>query len=221
MSSYDEQGIYGVGVYGTAIYGTTIFDNLVEDGVARLLEQYKEQPNLAKGIRIYLTPLVKIRLVLLAIMFLRRLDSATGIWLDFIGELLSFPRPIGWGDEDYRPALRTWQLANRACGTPPLLIQIALRLRQEGQTARVRYVPHHPKAWDLHIPLYDAALGVIPPAIEDVIRTIVVQATDDGTNGQAVLYDADAYFGFDEDPEASAYDVGVISKGIGAAVPTE
>lgn len=212
-----SSGVYGLGTYGCAIYGEHMFDALVDEALARVLEQYKERPNLAKWLRIYLQEFVHLQLVCVLLRYVGRLEDARGIWLDRVGFLLSFPRVPGWSDEDYRAFLRVWITAARSSGTAPQLIAIALLLRQPGQTARVRYVPHWPKSFDVHLPVWDADVGPIPAHIEAVFGRIWPASVAGGEHGDLVLYDADGYFGFDEDPEASAFDVGTFASAIQSA----
>lgn len=67
----------------------------------------------------------------------RWLDDAIGAQLDQLGLIVDLARRGAQADDEYRTLLRAKVLANRSCGTPETLVQIALLLLADSDDAHL------------------------------------------------------------------------------------
>lgn len=97
----------------------------------------------------------------------RWLETAVGVQLDGIGEILGLPRNAGETDESYRQRLRFQAFINRSTGTPEEIIYVISVLTQ---ATYVIYTELHPAAFQLYT---NGAVFPNPPsALVEVIKQI-------------------------------------------------
>jgi hypothetical protein len=95
----------------------------VADAMARLLEQFKNQPNLEDLFECLLTPNQTAEDLLYDLYTLRWLDTAEGVHLDNLGEIVGQPRE-GRTDSVYRLWIKARILLNRSTGKGDDLLQL-------------------------------------------------------------------------------------------------
>lgn len=91
----------------------------------RLIEQYKGKPKVEGIIEALVTPLQEIENVLQQLKTERWIDSAIGIQLDKIGEIVGIERDYEQEDEDYRLIIKSKIIMNLNQGTPEEVIAAA------------------------------------------------------------------------------------------------
>lgn len=166
-----DPGGYGFpygGLYGGVPPEAEIF---IDAALERVLEQYKEQPNIDKLLRIFVARWQSLENLLQSVLTFRLLDTATGFLLAVYGKLLALPRRAGWSDDQWRFFLKLKIMALRSSGTMDELLAIGDRIRDfSGSTAIVRFFPEYPKGWRMEIP--DVAVE-----LRDLAAEIVAIAT--------------------------------------------
>ena len=91
----------------------------VEQGLDRLLQQYKDKPKIAGIVTPWLVWFQKFEDICWEIITLRYIDTGEGVQLDTIGKILDAPRPGGMVDFDYKIRLKARAIVLRSDGTPP------------------------------------------------------------------------------------------------------
>lgn len=162
----------------------------IDAALGRVLEQYKEQPNLEKLLRIFVARWQSLENLLQAILEFDLLDVATGWLLFTYGELLDLPRRPGWTDEQWRLFLRLKIRALKSSGTADELVAIALVIRDAvGSTGDVRIFPEYPKAWRMELP-------DVPATLHDIVAEILQLATAAPERFVLVFYTSGSGFAF-------------------------
>lgn len=103
---------------------TYISDHVVR-AKNRLIEQYKGKTKVEGVVEALVQPLQDIEDVLLQLKTERWIDSAIGIQLDKIGEIVGIEREYEQGDEDYRLLIKAKIIMNLNQGTPEEVIAAA------------------------------------------------------------------------------------------------
>jgi hypothetical protein len=151
----------------------------IDAALANVLEQYRDQPDLEKLLRIFVARWQTIENVLQTVLEFRLLDVATGSLLAVYGKLLALPRRGGWTDEQWRFYLRLKVQALKSSGTADELRAIADAMVPSGSTGTVRLFPEYPRAYRIEIPdvpadLQDLALELLELATAAPERIVVV-----------------------------------------------
>ncbi len=114
-------------------------DSVVNDSYDLLLEQFRESPNIIK----FLTVIAQMKQILddaiIGVGKLRLINTATGVYLDNIGEELGVPRN-GASDEDYRIVLKIRSYRTQTAGTRPQIIDLLSRFTGTGEDTINTYV---------------------------------------------------------------------------------
>ena len=97
--------------------------NHVEEAIGYLLEQFKDQPNIAAFLTAFVEQLQIIEATAWDLYLGRSLDTAIGSQLDVLGRIVGRAR-TGEDDDTYRLYLRAQILINRSSGTAPEIIAI-------------------------------------------------------------------------------------------------
>lgn len=107
----------------------------VQDGLARLIDQYRGRPKIEGILTAYLRRVQEIENALWAAYDARLLTATTpvGVHLDTLGALVGEARQ-GRGDDDYRAAIRIRIRANRSTGTANDVIEVASLLPADNAT---------------------------------------------------------------------------------------
>lgn len=113
-----------------------------EDALARLISQFKEQPNIEGFIRSFIVPFQHQENTLIQILTQRWVSTAVGVQLDKFGTIVGEDR-LGRNDDAYRLALYLRIAINVCKGTPEEFIAIFLLLT--GCT-QAQYIPEYPAA---------------------------------------------------------------------------
>ena len=140
---------------------STISD-LADRAAQRLLEQYRDSPNLAASLRVFVDQVQEVETAMWALITETSLDTATGIWLDRIGAIVGEARE-GAADTDFRAFIRARIVANKSSGLLEELIDVIVAASggvSPGLTIRELY----PAAIELTVG------GIVPMA--DVPRLI-------------------------------------------------
>jgi len=98
--------------------------NHAEQGLARLISQYKGKPVLADLITTLIEPLQDIEDTLVQLNTLRQLSTAAGKNLDEIGTIVGLVRPAGDDDTTYRQKIIAQIKINTSHGQPEQAIQV-------------------------------------------------------------------------------------------------
>lgn len=96
-----------------------------------LIQQFKEQPNFQKMIDALAVGIQELEDVSNDMLEDRSINTAIGVQLDFLGELVGEDR-LGRTDDDYRSAIRVRISINTSKGTPEDLISIFAALTNAG-----------------------------------------------------------------------------------------
>jgi len=102
----------------------------VVDAKNRLLEQYKEKPNINALVEIFSNRSQLIETELQKFPNARSINDAVGAQLDQIGSIVGLDRVIGQSDENYRAELFVQISINTAQGDPESLILLVENLTQ-------------------------------------------------------------------------------------------
>ena len=108
--------------------------------VSRLIEQFKNKPDLEALIRSYLLQLQDVEDALFEIILERNLDVAVGVQLEAIGGIVQQPRTTS-DDERFRTAIRARIAINLSNATPEDVIKVASLLLVDGEAFRIREEP--------------------------------------------------------------------------------
>lgn len=90
----------------------------VDLGLSRVISYYKDKQNYLDLLELILTEIQKVEVALHGLGNIKDLESVTGIWLDYLGDLLGEPRD-GKEDEVYRVYLYLRVAINTNDGTTP------------------------------------------------------------------------------------------------------
>ncbi len=101
----------------------TLISNHIEQAKDRLREQYKGKPTIEALITAWVGQIQELEQILIDLSTQRSIDTAAGIQLDLIGELLNKPRN-GRSDVDYRILLLAKVAQNISRGTPEDVIAV-------------------------------------------------------------------------------------------------
>lgn len=136
------------------------------------------------------------------------LQSATGDALDMWGKLLYVGRPPSTGDTEYRALLQAEILVRRSQGRAEQILAIAVILFR---SSAVRYTLLPPAAYGLEAEV--AAFPSGPQGTRAIDR--LTRATAAGVGLDAVsVYLSARTFGWEDDDDALAWDVGVWAEGL-------
>ncbi len=94
-----------------------------DQGLAKLLEQFREKPYLEALLKSYLDQIQKLENAIWEVILIRGIDASEGVNLDHIGRVVGRAR-LGLGDVDYRLALKAQIRINRSSGTPEDMIDV-------------------------------------------------------------------------------------------------
>ena len=133
------------------------------DGLALLLQQFKDKPRLAAVLCALLTPIQELEDAAWQLLTERDLDSAVGVQLDVLGRLVDEPRD-GRADDQYRPFIRARILINRSNGLPEevlTIVRVAL-----GASIEVHLREHFPAAFTVEV------VGAIPLTPASLLRLL-------------------------------------------------
>lgn len=161
----------------------------IDAALANVLEQYRDQPDLEKLLRIYVARWQSIENVLQTILEFRLLDVATGWLLAVYGKLLDLPHRAGWTDDQWRFFLRVKVQALKSSGTIPELFAIATAMVPSTSTGTVRIFPEYPRAYRLELP-------DIPPDLQSLALELLQLATAAPERIVIAFFTAGAGFAF-------------------------
>lgn len=126
--------------------------NIIERTLALLAGQFQggtangDKTNLQKLISALAESVQDVENVIQQLRTGRNLDSAEGVQLDGIGEILDLPRLDDETDENYRERLKFQSFINGATGTPEEVIAIFKFLTN---AEKVRYIEYYPAAFQM------------------------------------------------------------------------
>lgn len=175
--------------------------------VERLLAQWECKPNISAVVQALAGGVQTIENDVFSVLVSTTLTAASDIDLDHWGLLVGEPRN-GLDDEDYRTMISARILANKTIGTRDELIEI---LQLITAPSVVVYRDFLPACFGMEIrrgsagPLSDARarrVGELMRSIKPAGVCILLTETTEG------------YFGFETDPNASPYDVGIYSRAL-------
>lgn len=168
--------VYGL-PYGLEYGGLApVAEIAIDKALERVLEQYKEQPNIDKLLRIYVARWQALESLLQSILQFRLLDVATGFLLGVYGKLLDLPKRPGWDDDAWRFYLKAKLRALRSSGTIEDLIVLGELMRATGSTNPVRLWPEYPRGFRIEVP--DVPVDLRDLAVE--LLTIATAAPERG-----------------------------------------
>lgn len=144
--------------------------------LSRLIERWKNQPNLRGLLSTYTDQLQLLENVLWDVIIKRYLDFAADAQLDTLGKIVGEPRN-GLGDPAYRVRVRVRILINRSFGTAPDIINVL----RTADPAPFHYVRYGTAAFQIN---YDA-----PPALATAgqLSRFIRQARPAGVRASIVV----------------------------------
>lgn len=175
--------------------------NHTEQALDRLIGQYKELPNIAALITIYVDRLQALETVFFDIIEKRRFLAAKDAQLDDIGLILDQDRE-GLSDDDYRIILLGRIAEYNSEGTAEELISIYFLLMNP---ISVQLIDTPPASFTIN------AFGANPIGSTALISTIFSNAVAEGVGFTATQSTATP-FGFEDDPNAFGMDVGELAE---------
>ncbi len=95
-----------------------------DDALKRLMQQFKDKTNLKKLLNIYLPRFQELEDEIWQLLNRLDIDAVSGIWLDYIGEIVVLTRVSGTTDERYRQLLKAKIATNVSEGEPERIISI-------------------------------------------------------------------------------------------------
>lgn len=144
----------------------------------RLPHQYHAalpaESNTQKALRIVLGPTVELQQAMLDVLRMRVLDTAEGVWLNVLGELVGRPRAGVTDDAIYRRYIRAQIAANKSSGTIDEILTIAdLVINDEAATLELD---------NTGIAAYILYVGgvVLPDDVAAVLIDLMLRATGAG-----------------------------------------
>ena len=117
--------------------------NQIEQGLGRLLEQFKGKTNIEGQLTTYLRQNNDLENTIFDVMGSRNLDTAVGVQLEQIGSIVGQDRG-GLSDDDYRVQIKFKIAVNNSNGTPEELISM---LSNATKSTEVRYFEHYPASY--------------------------------------------------------------------------
>lgn len=121
----------------------------VEEGIDRLLEQFKDKPRILAWVTALLGQVQEIEDALYQLYWERLLDNAVGAQLDGIGQIVVLDRQ-GFDDEPYRAFLRAKIRVNLSNGKTEELIYI-LKLILGDDAEPIHLVQMHPASQQVYL----------------------------------------------------------------------
>lgn len=118
----------------------TPITNYIERAQQRLISQFKEKPNINLLLEILVQPLQAFENVLIAVLQQRWIDTAQGVQLDGLGEILGIARQ-GLTDDPYRDALRLQIGINTSTGIASIVIDLIGIITQSTIVELSEYFP--------------------------------------------------------------------------------
>lgn len=116
-------------------------DNYVAEGLARLLTQYQNSPDLQAILSAFLEQIQTIEIALTGMNTLRYLPNAVGVQLDNIGEIVGIVRPAGASDAQYLLDIYGQIKINTSQGQPEQVIQTFLLFTGASQVRLFEFPP--------------------------------------------------------------------------------
>lgn len=107
--------------------GSALITNYCERAQTRLLEQFGDKPDLVKYICALITSFQELEFVYGDLLSQRSLDSASGVQLDGLGDIVGVERQ-GLSDDKYRDVIRFQAAINASNGEPESLITATKQL---------------------------------------------------------------------------------------------
>lgn len=139
----------------------------VAQGYDRLLEQFKDKPNIKSLLETYLKQTEDLESAYFELLTERSIFTAVGVQLDLLGALVVEPR-LGRDDEAYRLAILTKIGINNSEGTPDVLMQLLKNL--SGGT-KINIFEHFPVSAVYYTNTPDIA-SYTPPTFEEGDRPL-------------------------------------------------
>lgn len=127
-------------------------NNIVDRTLALLVGQFRgttpsgDLTNLQKLIKSFALSIQDVEDTLEELRSQRNIDTAVGVQLDGLGQILGLERLDGEDDEDYRERLKFQIFVNQGTGTPEEVIAILTFLTN---ATRVRYIEYYPAAYQM------------------------------------------------------------------------
>lgn len=166
----------------------------------RLIWYFQNKPRLRALLGSYAEQAQELETIFWYLYSRRGISTATGVWLDVLGEIVGEPRQDRT-DEGYRSAIRVRILVNRSDGKHHQLLTIATRMLGDG--ANVQITEHPPAS--LLVRVY-SDLGDVLPA--DLVR--MLRSAKAGGVRLDLIYatDPDATFMWGSTPTSAGETVG-------------
>jgi hypothetical protein len=105
------------------IYPLSYVSSHIEQGLANLVEQFKDKPKIASLLTSFLNQIQDLEDAFWTLLWDRYLDVATGVSLDGLGDIVGESRE-GREDDAYRQGIKTRILINLSSGTPEEILAI-------------------------------------------------------------------------------------------------
>lgn len=113
--------------------------NQVEKGLARNID-FLDKENFNKLLTLFLEQVQQIEVATLSIADQKNINTAIGVWLDYIGKIVGEPRKSRMDDE-YRSALLLKVASNNSDGTPNVIIDITKQYTGATNSRIIDYFP--------------------------------------------------------------------------------
>jgi hypothetical protein len=141
-----------------------------ERGLALLVSQFQNSPNIKAIIRIFSKQIQEIQDQLAKLYYERSLETAVGAQLDGLGEILVLPRITGEDDESYRLRLRFRGYSLYYSGTPE---QVLAALKGLTEANLIQYLEIFPAAYQMFTDGENFIDNTLLPPEEQVSHNII------------------------------------------------
>lgn len=117
----------------------------IEQGLDRLLDQYKGKPRLETWLSVYLKQVQIFEDATYDVIIKRLIDSAAGAQLAVIGRIVGEPNKLSLSDDEYRVFIRARVIANRSLGRVIDVLDVLNMI----STVPVRFTEQYPASMNL------------------------------------------------------------------------
>lgn len=157
------------------------------DGLARLMQQYKGQPNITGILKVYLRRWQAMEDLIYQLLSTFDIASATGNQLDVIGGMVGEIRQTS-DDEIYRALIYLRIFRQRMTGTVPNVIKLYKSITK---AERVEYTPSYPAGFSVN------AINPTGTLSGTLIRSIMLTMVGAGIEAELLQSTADPAFVFE------------------------
>ena len=166
--------------------------------VARLIAQYKGKTTVEGTVSALVAPIQTIEDALVSLNQFRALETAVGVQLDLLGQIIGLARVANQSDDSYRQAIKAKIQANTSEGQPSAIVATFLLLTGVSKCLLDEFFPAALMIESTYVPTSQADAN----ALIEIIDTVAAG----GVRMEGIVsYDPDTAFSFDGDLSGSGF----------------